>query len=208
MTSNKPISNYLIMRSLYYYLICLCFVFLPSEIFAQKVIASFEEENDLINVKVTSGVEISRSPEFPALRTHSCNVVFPETGGEVSLINLNITNWSREEALLVFIWTNEVEKISLIIKDSLNHSYTRQYSLKQGANHVQLPLSDLGKIDETRVNLIGIQTEEKAVLYLDYISLDQYQPVLEKLGRWDVGYSTEIQSPHYPWGSKFGEWSD
>jgi len=191
------------MRNVYYFLICFCFVFLPSEGIAQKIIASFEKEADMVNIKVTSGVEVSRSTEFPALSTNSCKVVFPETGGEVCLVNLNITNWSREGALLVFIWTNEVEKISLVIKDSLNNSYTKQYSLKQGANHVQLRLSDLGKIDKTRVNSIGIQTGKKAVLYLDYISLDQYQPVLDKLGRWDAEYSTEIKTPHYPWGSDF-----
>ena len=189
------------MKILYFYFIAICFIIISSEGFSQKVIASFEDEKDLLNIKNTSGVEVSRSTEFPALGAHSCNIVFPEKGGNVDVVNLNITNWNREEALLLFIWTNEAEKISLIIKDSLNHAFTRQYSLKQGANHLQLPLSDLKKIDKALVNSIGIQIEKNAVLFLDYISLDQYQPVLDKLGRWDVEYSTEIESPHYPWGS-------
>jgi hypothetical protein len=176
---------------------------LYSECHAQKVIASFEEEVDFKNVIVTPGAEVSRSTDFPALKTHSCKAVFPEKGGEVSLINLSNTNWSREEALLLFIWTHEVGKISLIIKDSLNNYYNRQYAMKQGANHVQLSLSDLGKIDKTHVTSIGIHTENKAVLYLDYVSLDQYQPVLDKRGRWDVGYSTEIKTPHFSWGKGF-----
>ncbi len=48
---------------------------------------------------------------------------------------------------------------------------------------------------------IGIHTNEKSTFYLDYVALDQYQPVLDKLGRWDVEYATDIKSPHYNWGS-------
>ncbi len=48
-----------------------------------------------------------------------------------------------------------------------------------------------------------MRTKRKDVLYLDYVCLDQYQPVLEKLGRWDVTYSTDIETPHYPWGKDF-----
>ena len=46
-------------------------------------------------------------------------------------------------------------------------------------------------------------TEKKHVFYLDYVALDQYQPVIDQLGRWDVEYSTEIETPHYTWGKNF-----
>lgn len=191
------------MKPILYFLICFSLFTLSNNSFGQKILASFENEDDLKNLSFTPGIEVSRSTDFPALGSHSCKVVFPENEGEVSLVNLNNTNWVREEALLLFIWTNEVGNITLIVRDSLNNSYNRQYSLKRGTNHVQLSLTDLGKIDKTHVNSIRIQTANKAVLYLDYVSLDQYQPVLDKLGRWDVEYSTEITTPHYPWGTGF-----
>jgi len=191
------------MRNIYLHLFCFCFFILSQNSFAQKIIASFEDEGDLKNLSFTSGVEISRSTDFPALKIYSCKTVFPENGGEISLVNLNITNWNREESFLAFVWTNEAGEISLMLKDSLNHSFSKQFSLKKGANHIQLSLANLGKIDKTKVNSIAISTGQKSVFYLDYFALDQYQPVLDKLGRWDVEYSTQIETPHYAWGSDF-----
>ncbi|HZL08726.1 MAG TPA: hypothetical protein VFC65_01925, partial [Prolixibacteraceae bacterium] len=88
------------MRNIYLHLFCFCFFILSQNSFAQKIIASFEDEGDLKNLSFTSGVEISRSTDFPALKIYSCKTVFPENGGEISLVNLNITNWNREESFL------------------------------------------------------------------------------------------------------------
>lgn len=191
------------MKKKYLYFLCFCLFIFSSNGFAQKIIASFEEEGDLKNLSVTSGVAISRSTDFPALKIYSCKTVFPDNGGEVSLVNLNATNWNRYESFLAFVWTNEEGKIFLTLKDSLNHLFSKQFPLKKGANHIQLSLEDLGNIDKTKINSITISTGQESVFYLDYFALDQYQPVLDKLGRWDVEYSTQIESPHYPWGSDF-----
>lgn len=161
------------------------------------------------NTHSTKGVDISLSTDFPALGAYSCKAVFPENGGTFYLNNIksfylrNIENstLNRNEVLLYYIWTNEIAQISLIVEDSLNQTFTKQYTLKQGANHVQLRLSEAKKLDLKRLKSIGIRTNEKYVFYFDYVALDQYQPVLAKLGRWDVEYATDIRSPHYAWGS-------
>ncbi|MFO7671188.1 MAG: hypothetical protein R6W31_16135, partial [Bacteroidales bacterium] len=192
------------------HLFLLCALFLPLKSFSQTIIASFEKQEELQNTYYTKGVDISLSADFPALGAYSCKAVFPENGGTFSLNNIqtsylrNIENsaLNQSEALLYYIWTNEMAQISLILEDSLYQTFTKQYALKQGANHVQLLLSEAKTFDLKRLKSIGIRTNEKHVFYLDYVALDQYQPVLAKLGRWDVEYSTDIQSSHYDWGSE------
>jgi hypothetical protein len=189
--------------------VLLCVVFLPLKSFPQTIIASFENQEELRNTYFTEGVELSLSSDFPALEAYSCKAVFPENGGAFCLTNIqtstlrNIENsaLNQDEALLYFIWTNEMAQISLILEDSFDHTFTKQYALKQGANHVQLQLCEAKMLDLKRLKSIGIRTNEKHVFYLDYVALDQYQPVLVKLGRWDVPYTTDIKSSHYGWGS-------
>lgn len=190
-------------------ILLLCALFLPLKSFSQTIIASFENQEELQNTYSTKGVDISLSTNFPALGAYSCKAVFPENGGTFSLNNIqtstlrNIENsaLNQSEALLYFIWTNETAQISLILEDSLNQTFTKQYTLKQGANHVQLRLSEAETFDLKRLKSIGIRTNEKHIFYFDYVAFDQYQPVLAKLGRWDVEYNTDIQSSHYDWGS-------
>ncbi|MCK4856094.1 MAG: hypothetical protein KAT31_17570, partial [Bacteroidales bacterium] len=138
-----------------------------------------------------------------AVGAYSCKAVFSENGGTLYLGNLNIADWSREEAFLCFIWTNEAARIEILIEDASGSTYSAQYTLKEGANHIQLALSEVEVIDLRQIKLIGIVTNRQGILYLDYVNLDQYQPVLAKLGRWDVEYNTDIETPHYPWGSDF-----
>jgi hypothetical protein len=197
------------MKIIWFNIIAICLLLISSESFSQKVIASFEEENDLLNVKVTPGVEVSRSTDFPALREYSCKAVFPEKGGalflnKIELVsgnNIEGNNYSQDEVLHLFVWSEKKTNLTLTAEDSLNQVFEKQYSIKKGANHVQLLLAEAKKVNLKKIKSIGIRTGSNDVFYIDYISLDQYQPVLDKLGRWDVEYSTEIQSPHYPWGS-------
>ena len=128
------------MKPILHFLICFSLFTLSNNSFGQKILASFEDEGDLKNLSFTPGIEVSRSTDFAALQSYSCKAVFPEKGGEVTLSHLNITNWNREESFLAFIWTNESGEISLILKDSLNNSFSKQFSLKKGANHIQLSL--------------------------------------------------------------------
>ncbi len=186
-------------------------LFLSVKGYSQKIITSFENQKDLQNTKFSEGVKVTRSTDFPALGGYSCKVVFPENGGMFYLNNIKTAykgiiesiNPGTDNALLYFIWTNETAQISIIIKDSTSQTFTEEFTLKQGANHVQLSLAEIDKIDWKRIKSIGIETNKKHVFYIDYVAFDQYQPVLDKLGRWDVEYSTEIKTPHYAWGSDF-----
>ncbi len=197
------------MRKYWYFVLSFYSVFSSLNSNSQAHIISFEQESNLANVAVTEGVDISRSTDFPALGAYSCKAVFPDDGGTVYLNNINtssrrnveIIGLNYNEVLLYFIWTNQVAHISLIVEDSLSQSFSRQYTLKQGANHLQLPFSEAEKFDVKRIKSIGLRTEHANILYLDYITFDQYQPVLNKLGRWEVEYSTDIQTPHFPWGA-------
>lgn len=189
------------MKKLNFLLLILCIVLLPAKLYSQKIIASFEDQKDLLNIQSTPGIDISWSTDFPALGAHTCKAVFPEKGGTLFLRNLNNTNWSREEVLHLFIWSNETTVIDLVVEDSLSQTFINQYSIKQGANHVQLSLSEAKKLDLEKIKSIGILTKKNDVFYFDYISLDQFQPVLAKLGRWDTEYTTKIKTQYYPWGS-------
>jgi len=179
--------------------------------YSQTIIASFEDQNDLQNTQITRGVDISRSTDNPAMGAYSCKIVFPENGGTFSLKNIKASylesienvKMNQIEILHFFIWTDEVAQISLFVEDSLKQVFTKQYSLKQGANHIQLKLSEAKGLDVKQLKSAGIRTEKKNVFYLDYVSFDQQQPVLDKLGRWDVEYSTDVKSPHYLWGTGF-----
>ncbi|GJM30554.1 MAG: hypothetical protein DHS20C17_31890 [Cyclobacteriaceae bacterium] len=178
--------------------------------YSQTIIASFEDQKDLQNIHQSEGVDISQSTDFAALGAFSCRAAFPEHGGSLSIISpesfhqTSMENSSSdvELSLLCFIWTSLPASIGVVIEDSLNQIFNRKYTLKAGANHLQIPLSEVGKLDLRRIKSIGITTTTNIILYLDYIALDQYQPVLAKLGRWDVEYGTEIKTPHYPWGSE------
>lgn len=178
---------------------------------AQKIIASFEGQNDLSNIVVSKGVDVLRSTDFPALRTYSCKVVFPESGGTIFINdlqnsfkkNIEYSGLNKNDVLLCFIWTNRTAEIDLILNDSLNKTFSKPISLKKGANHIQLSLSEVSDFGLKRIKSIGIKTGNSHVLYLDYFAFDQFQPVLAKLGHWDVEYSTEIETPHYPWATNF-----
>ena len=191
------------MKILHSLLISSLFVLLPRVAYSQKIIASFEDQNDLGNIHVTEGVKFFRATDFPAVGAYSCKTVFPENGGTLYLNNLNITNWSREEAFLCFIWTNETAEIKLLIEDSKGATSSTKYSLKEGANHIQLALSEMEVIDLKQIKSIGFLTKRRDVFYLDYFALDQFHSVLANLGRWDVEYNTDIETPHYPWASDF-----
>ena len=191
------------MKILHFLLISSLIAPIPREGYSQKIIASFEDQHDLENIHFTEGVDIIRTTDFPAVGAYSCKAVFPENGGALHLQNLNITDWSREEAFLCFIWTSEVAEIEILIEDSTGATSSAKYSLKEGANHIQLALSEVEVIDLRQIKSIGMLTNRKDILYLDYVYLDQYQAVLAKLGRWDVEYKTDIETPHYPWGSDF-----
>lgn len=198
------------MKNTVYIFIVFCFILMHYDGHSQSIIASFEDQNDMSKMQATKGVGFSRSTDFAALGAYSCKTVFPEMGGklyinniETSFLgNIEASSINLKESLLVFVWTNETAQISLLIEDSLGQAFTKVYAINKGANHIQLSLSEVDNIDMKKLKTIGIGTSEAHVFYLDYIAFDQHQPVLDKLGRWDVEYSTDIETSHYPWGSE------
>ncbi len=198
------------LNKLKYFSILFCVAILHSKGYAQTMITSFEDQKDMQKIYASEGVDFSRSTDFTSNGAFSCKAIFPANGGTLSINNIetiyvrNIesSHVSQAEVILYFLWTNETANISLIVEDSLDQTFTKQFILKKGANHVQLSLNEAKKVDLSKIKSIGLHTDKKHVFYIDYITLDQYQPVLEKLGRWDVEYSTEIKTSHYPWGSE------
>ena len=180
-------------------------VLLQSPAVCQTIIASFEDQHDLSKLKFSPGMKVAQTTEYAALGAFSCKVDFPENGGTLIISHLekfqqtNIENSSSdlEESLLWFIWTDQTAQINVAISDSLGHYFTRQFLLEPGANHIQIPASQTNDIDFGKLKALELSTTENEVLYLDYLALDQYQPVLSKLGRWDVEYATDIKTPHY-----------
>ena len=191
------------MKALFPLLTGLILAIFSLEADAQQIIASFEDQSDLEKIHVSEGVDLQRSRNYPAVGAYSCNILFPGNGGTLSLDNLKVTDWSRQEALLYYIWTSEVAEIRLVIEDSGGASFSSSYTLKKGANHIQLALSRADNINLKGIKSIGLHTSSSGSLYLDYVCLDQYQPVLDKLGRWDVEYATDVETPHYPWGKDY-----
>ena len=177
--------------------------------FAQRIINSFENEKDLEKIHVTAGVHFSRSAEFPALQAYSCKVVFPENGGTfyqenkgaVFHRNIEASGSDVQEALQCFIWTGDPAEAELVLEDSAGNTFSEKYFLKRGANHLQMKLPEAKGIDSGRIKSVGIRTRQAHVFYIDYLALDHYQHVLEKYGRYDVPYSTNVETTHYEWGS-------
>jgi hypothetical protein len=189
-------------------LIC-CILLVPAKIYSQKVIASFEEQSDFFNMKSTGKVDFSRSTDYPALGSYSCKVVFPEIGGMLYLNNIKAFYRSsieglsigQDEVLHVFVWSERLSSLNVSVEDSLNNIFKKQFPVKQGVNHVQLLLSDAKNLKLQQIKSIGLGSDCSDIFYIDYISLDRFHQVLSDRGRWDVEYTTKIQSPHYAWGS-------
>ena len=172
---------------------------------AQKILGSFEKESDLKNITVSNGVEINRSNDFPALGAFSLKTTFTQKGGLVFLNNLASTNWTREVAsantLLLFFWAATPSDVTILVKDSLGKTSGKEYALKAGANHLQLSFADVAGVDLEHVQSIGIKSNGEATFYVDYIALDIYQPVLTQRGRWDVPYSSAVETKHISWAT-------
>ncbi len=198
------------MKNVKYLFIISCILLLPYKGFSQLIITSFEKQEDLSNISTTAGVEVSLSTDFPALGTYSCKADFPENGGELFLNNIE-TSYEKiiessgrlkKEIVHLFVWSNELADLTLVLEDLKDQTYTKPVSIKQGANHIQLRLSDVEGLDLEQIKSIGIKTKKKNVFYIDYVSFDKFFPALETIGRWDAEYTTNIEMPHYPWGSK------
>lgn len=178
---------------------------------AQKLINSFETDKELKSVQAGKGVQARQSTDFPALNRHSLQCIFPANGGELRLVELNVSNWNEDpavkksgaDALLLFVWSERPAQVSLVVEDSAGNQSAKQFSLRQGANHLQVAFAAFKGFDMAKVSSLLLKTADSASLYLDYIALDQYQKVFDAKGRWDVDYTDAIITPHFPWATNF-----
>ena len=178
---------------------------------SQRLINSFETDKEVGGVQAGPGVQVRQSTDFPALNEHSLECIFPDNGGEVRLTELGSSNWSEDpavkkagaDALLLFVWTNKALNVELMAEDSSGKHSGKKFSLKAGANHLQVAFSELKNFDISKVKLLILKTVGNASLYLDYVALDEYQKVFDTKGRWDVDYSNKIVTPHFPWAPDF-----
>ncbi len=192
------------------FLVLFCFAFLSFQGYSQIIITSFENQDEFSKIEVSDKVEVSQSTDFPALGTYSCKAEYPENGGTISLeieetVSEQIIESSskiKKEIIHVFVWSNELAELILILKDANRQSFIKQISLEQGANHIQLKLSEVEGVDLKMLKSINIGTRSKNVFYLDYVAFDRFYPDLETIGRWDAEYLTDIKTPHFPWGEK------
>ena len=80
--------NFTNLTRIIFYSILASSILLPDLGYSQKIINSFEVQNDLLDIATSEGVKISRSTDFPALGAYSCKAIFPENGGSVFINNL------------------------------------------------------------------------------------------------------------------------
>jgi hypothetical protein len=180
--------------------VAVAFSLLPSEGFSQKIFRSFESQNKINHIQATSGASVSRSSEFPALGAYSLKAVFPSKGGAIELDRFPVTDWARHDVLLLFVWAKQRAPIDLTIKGASNHAATKDYTLKEGINTIQLPLATLPHLDLKHVKSITIRAHQGLTAYFDYLSLDRSQPALANGGRWDIQYSDKVKTSHISWG--------
>lgn len=169
---------------------------------------SFENEADIKALNSSEGVKLSRVTDFAALNAHSLHCIFPEKGGSLTIQQFSMPSWNKAlgeenklaDALLLFVWASQPGTINIQVEDSSRNIAGDKFSLKAGANHLQLPFAKLEKINTEKIKSLTVSVTEKAMLYIDYIALDLYQNALKNNGRWDVEYSNEIKTAHFPWG--------
>lgn len=180
-------------------------------VYCQQILCSFETEKDRSAVLVSDGVRITRSTDYAALNAHSLKCAFPAKGGSVAVGQFTIPSWTSAlggenagaDALLFFIWAETSSAVYLEVEDSLGHVAGDRFMLKAGANHIQLAFSQITGVNTEKIKLFRIICTEESTMYMDYVALDRFQEVLNNNGRWDVAYTSEIPTKHFPWGTDF-----
>lgn len=176
----------------------ICILASGSEIHAElQVFGSFEDPAEVAAVTVSAGVRAAASRRFPAWAGSSLEVTFPAGGGSIRYPSLPDLRW--QESLLAFVWSMQPAELTLTIEDTSGKEFSRKYQLRAGVNHLQLSLSEVRGLNLQTVRSLALQTRTAGVIYLDYLALDRYHPVLEQRGRWDINYSMEVETPHVPW---------
>ena len=163
-----------------------------------QVFGSFEDPAEVSAVTASEGVRIAVSERFPAWAGKTLEVTIPAGGGGLKYTRVP-EDWRWQKSLLAFVWSMQPAEMILTLKDSSGREFSRPYRLRSGVNHLQIPLSDVRGLNLQAVRSIALESREPGVVYLDYLALDRYHPVLEQRGRWDINYSMEVETPHVPW---------
>ncbi len=169
----------------------------------QQVFASFESSDEVAAVRASARVRVSQSERFPAWERNSLEIVFPEDGGAVETARVP-ADWRRQESLLAFVWSMQPGEARVALTDAAGSVASRVFALRAGVNHLQWPLAEMPGLDRSAVRRLSLETKQGGTWYLDYVALDRYHPVLKARGRWDIDYSTEVETPHIPWARPLG----
>src|SRR5687768_13565742 len=204
--------NIVTMKTIFFFFSLMFFILLTEQNYGQQVLCSFETDADIKSVHASPGVRITQTSDYAALNANALQCLFPEKGGTVTIHKFTVPSWtsalggrnSSVDALLLFVWSPRAGKVDLSVEDSSANVAGEEFSLKAGANHLQLPFAKLAKLNTEKIKSISVRTTEAAELYLDYIALDQFQEVLSNNGRWDITYSDKIKTSHFPWGKSLG----
>ena len=167
-----------------------------------QVFASFENLKEVQSIKSSLDVRLSQSTRFPAWEGNSLEVRIPATGGWIQFPQIP-ANWLAQEAFLAFVWSQQPATLTLRLKDQANGTFEKSFSLHQGANHVQLVLSEATRLNRAQLQSVTLTINEAGTYYLDYFALDRYHPILASRGRWDINYSMEVKTPHTPFARPF-----
>ncbi len=167
-----------------------------------QVFASFERPEEVAAVKASPGVQIAASKRFPAWGGNSLEVNFPASGGSLEFTKIP-TDWRRQEALLLFVWSAQPAEIKLSLRDAAGSHFIHTFPLRTGVNHLQLRLARARGVDLRNVQAIILESTRAGRFYFDYFALDRFHPVLEERGRWDIDYSLEVETPHVAWARPF-----
>ncbi|MFN7929430.1 MAG: alpha-amylase family protein [Blastocatellia bacterium] len=167
-----------------------------------QVFASFEDLAEIAAVKASPGVQFAASNRFPAWGGKSLEVNIPASGGSLEFTQPP-ADWSKQEALLLFVWSAQPAEIKLSLRDNTGTHFLQTFALRTGVNHLQVRLARVPGVDWRSVQALRLETAHGGRFYFDYFALDRFHPVLAERGRWDIDYSLAVETPHVRWARPF-----
>jgi len=174
----------------------------PNVYAGHDVFASFEKPEEIAAVKASAGVQLTASKRFPAWGGNSLEVTFPANGGSLEFSQV-AADWRRQEALLLFVWSEQPAELKLTLRDATRRRFIQTFPLRTGVNHLQLRLARVRGVDLRGVQAIVLEAARGGRFYFDHFAFDRFHPVLAARGRWDIDYSLEVETPHVAWGRPF-----
>lgn len=182
-------------------LLTLCFLLLSNIGNAQprqNVFLSFENKEEIQKLSTSKGVKLAQSKHFTTWEENSLQVEFPRDGGKIKLTDIP-TDWRQRTGFFVFAWSKQPSELAITLEDAEGNTFRRVYSLRTGANHIQMDLRKARSMQWANMETVELEGTIGGKLYLDYIALHQYNKFLEARGRYDFHLKSDIQTPHINW---------